>query len=139
MLLDAALLDVARRDLIVVFGGARNTLDLLRLATVRSDDVLLVIEAIDAATRRCVDHFAVDLALRRATEQDVAGANAVLVALGEVELENRLVRAARRQAIPVHVAGRPLVSDFTPLELVERHAATFAKLPWTAAAPRPAA
>ncbi len=113
-------------DLIVLLGGSADTLELLRLATVRSDEVLLVAERIDAATRKFVDHFAVDLRQRPMSEEDMAGASAVLVALGDVGLENHIVRKARRQGIPVHVARRPLVSDFTMLELVERRAATFA-------------
>ena len=59
--------------------------------------------------------------------QHLRGANAVVVALGDVGRENALVRAARRAGIPVHVAGRPLVSDFTMLELVERRPASFAR------------
>jgi len=33
---------------------------------------------------------------------------------------DRAIAHARRRGIPVHVAGRPLVSDFTLLALVER-------------------
>ena len=116
----------AGTDRIVVVGGAPRTLDLLRLATIRSDDVVLVAEALDAATRRFVDHFAIDYRPGPAYGPDVEGAAAVLVAIGDVARENALVRSVRRLNIPVHVDARPLLSDFTMLELVERHPASIA-------------
>ena len=114
-------------DRIVVIGGSAQTLDMLRLATVRSDDVLLVAEGIDAATRRFIDHFAIDFRQGPADESDLHGATAVVVTLGDVERENAMVLDARRHGIPVHVDGRPLVSDFTMLGLIERHASSFAR------------
>lgn len=114
-------------DRIVVIGGSRHTLDLLRLATVRSDEIVLIAEAIDDATRRFVDHFAVEYRPRQETDADLVGATAVLVSLGDVERENLVVRNARRRRIPIHVDNRAFVSDFTMLDLVERRPATFAR------------
>ena len=51
----------------------------------------------------------------------------MLIAIGDIEAENRLVRAARRRGIPVHVADRELVSDFRLLEFLEQR-------PWAALA-----
>ena len=132
-------------DRIVVVGGAPRTLDLLRLATIRSDEVVLVAEPrhlvaeprdlvadphdtgpLDAPIRRFVDHFAIEYRPGPASAADFDGAAAILLAIGDVGRENALVRSARRQRIPVHVAGRPLLSDFTLLELVERHPASIA-------------
>ncbi len=84
---------------------------------IRSDDVVFVADRIDAATRRFTDHFAVDHRHRAAAASDLEGAAAVLVAMGDKRLENRIVRDARRRGIPVHVADRQLVSDFTILDL----------------------
>ena len=114
-------------DRIVVIGGSADTLTLLRLAAVRSDEVLLVAEGTDAATRRFVDTFAVERRDAAATDDDLAGAAAVLVAMGDVRRENAVLRGAHRRGIPVHVAGRPLVSDFTLLDMVERRPASFAR------------
>ena len=114
-------------DKIVVIGGSPQTLDLLRLATVRSDDVVLVAETIDAATRRVIDHFAIEYRASPASDRDLEGAAAVLVTIGDIDRENRIVRSARRRNIPIHVRSRPLVSDFTMLDLVERQPASFAR------------
>ena len=126
---DAAPADepVSAPDRIVVVGGSAQTLDLLRLATIRSDDVLLVAEDIDEATRRVVDHFAVEYRAGPGSDGDLDGAAAVLLTIGDIDRENRMVRSARRRNIPVHVRSRPLVSDFTMLDLVERRAASFAR------------
>jgi siroheme synthase (precorrin-2 oxidase/ferrochelatase) len=107
-------------DRIVVVGGSRRTIDLLRMATIRSDEVVLVAPDPDAATRRFVDLFAIELKDRCLSALDLRGSSAVLVSTGELQGDNKVVRAARRLNIPVHVAERPLVSDFTLMELVER-------------------
>lgn len=112
--------DAAPRDRVVVVGGGAETLGLLRMASVRTDDVLLVAEHLDGAARRLADLFAFEAREGEASEEDIAGASALLVAIGDLGRENATVRAARRRGIPVHVAGRPLVSDFTLLALVER-------------------
>ena len=101
----------------MVIGGALRSLDLLRLAVIRSDDVIFVADRIDAATRRVIDHFAVEHRHRAAVGSDLEGAAAVLVAMGDKRLENRIVRDARGRGVPVHVADRQLVSDFGLLEL----------------------
>lgn len=112
-------------DRIVVVGGGPFTLDLLRLATVRSDDVVLVAPRIDGAIRRFTDRFAVDVRKRAAADADLVGATAVIVAAGDVDVENRIILDARRRAIPVHVWNRPLVSDFTLIGMLERHPSSF--------------
>src|SRR4051812_12100154 len=117
---------LAARDRIVVVGGARNTLDILRLATVRSDEVILIAPLVDSAVRRFVERFAVDLRQRPVADSDITGASAVLIAAEDVEVENRVVRAARSRRVPVHVSNRPLVSDFTLIEMLERQPSSFA-------------
>lgn len=108
------------RDRVVVMGGGADTLALLRMASVRTDDVLLVAERLDGAARRLADLFAIEAREGEASDDDIAGASALLVAIGDLGRENAAVRAARRSGVPVHVAGRPLVSDFSLLDLVER-------------------
>ncbi len=114
--------DTGRRpaDRVVVVGGGADTLTLLRMASVRSDDVLLVADRLDGAVQRLADLFAIETREGEVREDEIAGASALLVALGDQRRENAAVRAARRRGVPVHVAGRPLVSDFTLLALVER-------------------
>ena len=102
-------------------GGSDHTLGLLRLATIRSDEIVLIIEEPDAAVRRFAAQFAIELRERRPRAADIDAASAVLIAIGDVEAENSLIRAARRQGIPVHVADRDVVSDFRLLEFLEKH------------------
>jgi len=107
-------------DRVLVVGGGNTTIDLLRLATVRTDDVVLVSREIDDRVKRLARMFAVEERNRTVRESDIAEASLVLVAAGDVELENEVVRTARRKGIPVHVSNRPLVSDFEPMEMLER-------------------
>ena len=107
-------------DRILLVGGARPTLDLLRLATIRSDDVVLVGESVDDTAAAYALRFAVERQAHAARDADLTGAASILVALDDLEHENKIVRAARRRGIPVFVSGRPLVSDFTLLEFLER-------------------
>ena len=101
-------------------GGGADTLALLRMASVRTDDVLLLAERLDGAARRLADLFAIEAREGDVSDSDLAGASAILVGSGDLGRENAAVRAARRRGVPVHVSGRPLVSDFTLLDLVER-------------------
>ena len=112
--------DAAPRDRVVVVGGGAETLGMLRMASVRTDDVLLVTAHLDGPARRLADLYGFEAREGEASDADIAGASALLVATGDRGRENAAVRAARRRGIPVHVAGRPLVSDFTLLDLVER-------------------
>ncbi len=107
-------------EAILVLGSSDRTLDLLRLAVLRSDNVTAVGARPDPRVRRFADNFAVDLHDHRPGPDDLEGAAAVLIAIGDRAAENQLVRAARRRGIPVYVAERPLVSDFTPLQFIER-------------------
>ena len=116
----------ATADRVVLIGGGSATIDILRLATIRSDEVVLVAPALDAATARYADRFAVERRARPAVENDLIDAGAVLVALDDLDGENHIVRAARRRHVPVFVSGRPLVSDFTLLEFLERRPAALA-------------
>ena len=114
-------------DRIIVVGGAANTLDLLRLSTVRSDDVVLVAPRPNAAIQRFCRHFAVEIRQRHAHDGDLLAASAVIVSIGDADAENGIVRAARRRAIPVHVSNRPLLSDFTLIEMLERRPSSSAQ------------
>jgi len=116
-----------RRDRIVVVGGAANTLDILRLATVRSDEVVLIAPRVDSAIRRYVEHFGVDLRQRPVAERDLAGASAALVAAEDEGAAERAVWAARRHGVPVHVSNRPDLSDFTLIDMLERQPSSFAE------------
>lgn len=106
-------------DRVVVIAEPPRALDLLRLAVIRSDDVVLVSRLLNDQTRRFLDHFAVEWRARSGREEDFDGAIAVLISVGDVSEENRLVRHARARGVPVHVPDRRLVSDFTLLELFE--------------------
>lgn len=108
------------RDRILVAGGAGRALDLLRLATIRSDDVVLIHPAPEPAVKRFADLFAIEVHDRSPNEADMVDASVVLVAIGDVAAENEVVRLARRRGIPVHVADRVLVSDFDLLAFLEQ-------------------
>ena len=101
----------------------------MRLAVIRSDDVVFVGESADAATLRFVDRFAIEHRRRLVEDTDLAGVTAVLVANGDAGVENRIVRQARRCGIPLYVDARPLVSDFTRLELLERSPSSIVRPP----------
>lgn len=105
-------------DRILVAGGSPRTIELLRIAAVRSDHVVLVDPSPGSSVRRFADLFAVEFHERPLVATDLSGAGALLVAGTGVEAENALVRLARRAGVPVHVAGRELVSDFSLLDLV---------------------
>ena len=94
------------------------------MAVIRSDDVVFVGEVADAATLSFVARFAIEHRRRSVQVSDFDGVTAVLVANGDVGMENRIVRHARRAGIPLYVDARPLVSDFTRLELLERSASS---------------
>lgn len=108
------------RDLIVVAASPRHTLDLLRWATLRSDEVRLVAPAVPEAARRFAFRYAVDVRQRPVADDDFAGAAALLLALDDLDDENALIRRARRYGIAIHVHDRPLVSDFSVLAMMER-------------------
>jgi len=108
------------RDRVLVVGGGNATIDLVRLATVRTDDVVVVSRSIDDRLRRLTSMFAVETRNRTPRESDIAEANLVLVNADDVEVENEVVRIARRHGVPVHVSNRPVVSDFEPMEMLER-------------------
>ena len=109
-----------RDRILVLADGGAATLELLRLAVLRSDDVVAVIDDADARVRRFAEQFAIDLTVRAPRLEDLQGAVAVLIALGDPVAENRFIRAARAADRPIHVAGRPLVSDFTALAFLEQ-------------------
>jgi hypothetical protein len=117
----------SRRDRIVVVGGAIDTVDLLRLATVRSDDVALFVPALDPALRRFVQHFAVQVRLCKPSDQDLAGASAILLSSTCEETTRIVLAAAHRFEIPLHASQQPMLSDFTLIEMLERHPSSFAE------------
>jgi siroheme synthase (precorrin-2 oxidase/ferrochelatase) len=108
------------QDRIVVIGSSPDILDLLRLASIRSDNVVLIADRPGEAAQRYAERFAIEHDPRPWTDRDLAGATAALVSVDRTEDGNRIVRSARRQGIPVHVSGRPLVSDFSLLEFLEQ-------------------
>ena len=107
------------RDRILVVAAPDQALNLLRLAILRSDDVLFVADAIPPEARRFATRFALEVAERPLEDADLAGAAAMLLSLPDAEEENRVLRQARRQRVPVHVVDRPLVSDFSVLAMLE--------------------
>ena len=108
------------RDRILVAGGSGRALGLLRLATIRSDDVVLIHPASEPAVRRFAELFAIEVRDRKPNEADMVEASVVLVAIGDAAAENEVVRLARRCGVPVHVADRVLVSDFELLAFLEQ-------------------
>jgi hypothetical protein len=117
------LVDSFHQDRIVIFGGSSRTLEFLRLATIRSDNVLLIAAVVDAPVRHYVNRFAIEYRAE-ANDVDMASASAALVTVGDPEAENATVRHIRRFGVPAHVADRPLLSDFSMLEFLERRAST---------------
>lgn len=107
-------------DRVLVVATPPHALDLLRLAVLRSDDVLFVAETVPTEAQRFAQHFAIEVVRRPFAWGDLAGVAALLVALDDREAENRIVREARRHGVPVHVVDRPLVSDFSMLGMLER-------------------
>ena len=114
----------SRRDRILLVGGSPKTLDLLRIAILRSEDVVLISASLDDSVRRFVDLFAIEVRERGALEADVIGVDVVLVSIGDVEAENAIVRAARRHEVPVFVRDRALVSDFPLIDFLEQRPLT---------------
>lgn len=105
---------------ILVIGGSHRTLDLLRVAVLRSDDIVAVVPHPDDQTSRYAAHFAVDLIDHWPDDLAMTDLAAALISIGDIEEENRWVRDARRHRLPIHVADRPLVSDFTLLDFLEQ-------------------
>lgn len=107
-------------DRILVVAAPGQALSLLRLAVLRSDDVLFVAPSIPPDARRFATRFAVDVGERPLAESDLDEASALLLSLPDPEEENRVLRQARRRGVPVHVVDRPLVSDFSVLAMLEQ-------------------
>ena len=93
-------------DRIVVIGGSERTLDLLRVATIRSEDIVLVGASFSEAVLRFTARFAIETRPRIAEDSDVREAASLLVSIGDIEAENTIVRSARRHGIPIFVSGR---------------------------------
>ena len=107
-------------DRVLVVATPARAVDLMRLAVLRSDDVRFVAETVSPEAQRLALRFAIEVEPRSFVPDDLAGTAAVLVALDDREAENRIVRAARRRGVPVHVSDRPLVSDFSVLAMLEQ-------------------
>ena len=114
-------------DRTVLFGGSPQTLGLLRLALIRSDNVLLVASRPDLALSRYAERMQVE---RRFTPDgsELDGALAVLVSDGHRRTEDAVIRDAKLRSIPVYVADRPRISDFTMLDFLYRRPLTLALL-----------
>ena len=108
------------RDRILVAGGSGRALGLLRLATIRSNYVVLIHPASETAVRRFAELFAIEVRDPKPNGADMVEASVVLVAIGDAAAENEVVRLARRCGIPAYVADRALVSEFELLALLEQ-------------------
>ncbi|MCW6507896.1 NAD(P)-dependent oxidoreductase [Lichenifustis flavocetrariae] len=108
------------RNRVLVVASPTHSLELLRWATILSDDILFVAESIDAASQRFATHFAIETRRRTFRHSDLSHAGTLLLSLPDPEKENQIVRAARRQGVAAHVVDRPLVSDFTVLALLQQ-------------------
>lgn len=103
-------------DRIVLFGGSARTLDLLRLAVTRSDNVLLILGLPDDRTRRFAEAFGVEVQAQPLAA-DLASAVTALVSTGDPVAENAIlrsvlvgshsVRAGRASAMLTGLGSRP--------------------------------
>ena len=114
----------AHNDRIIVIGGSDRTLDLLRVATIRSENIVLIGDALDETVVCFAARFAVETRQRRVQASDIGEASSLLVSIGDIEAENAVVRAARRRGIPIFVSGRVLVSDFRLIDFLEQRSFT---------------
>jgi hypothetical protein len=105
---------------ILVVASPRHALELLRWATLKSDDVLFVAAEFDPVAQAFASRYAVDVRQRVPQDGDLAGASALLLSLEDRDAENALIRRARALGVAVHVRDRPLVSDFTILAMMEQ-------------------
>ena len=105
-------------DRVVVAGGSCQTIDFLRLATVRTEEVVLVMERLDDAIRRFVRLFPIEVHERALVDGDLDGVSTMLITIGDIGQEDRAIREARWRGIPVHVADRAALSDFTMLDFL---------------------
>jgi siroheme synthase (precorrin-2 oxidase/ferrochelatase) len=106
---------------LVLVGGAKDTLDLLRLATVRSDSVLLLMPCPGEDIIRYARHFGVSVETRPAEAGDLVAAGLAIIATADPRLDMQALRFARRSGVPVHVRGQPQLSDFTLIAMLEWH------------------
>lgn len=116
------------RDRIIIFGGSPKTIDLLMLAVIRSDDVLLVGAHLEADVHRYAQRFAVE---HKTTfeDADIPTAASILVAHDNIAAATRLAQQARAAGTPIYVADQPLLSDFNILEFIERRQSTLRRMP----------
>lgn len=113
------------QDRIVLFGGSPSTLSLLQLALIRSDNVLLIAARPDEVVSQHASRMGVEH--RPAPDgTELKGAVTVLVADCRPEVEDRIVEAAQFRCIPVYVAERPQVLDFSVLDCLDRRASILA-------------
>jgi siroheme synthase (precorrin-2 oxidase/ferrochelatase) len=109
------------QERLLLVGGSAATIDLLRLATVRSENVVLVASAHDKAVARYARHFGVAIEMRGAVAEDFDETDLVIVATRSAREDGRAMRLARRRGIPVHVFGQPHLSDFSIMGMLEWH------------------
>jgi len=112
---------VPGQERVVVVGGSAGTLDLLRLATVRSENVVLLTQAYDEAVGRYARHFAVSIELRQAEAEDFREADLAIIATEDARQDARALRLARRHGVPAHVWGQVHLSDFSLIAMLEWH------------------
>ena len=107
-------------DRVLVVASPGHAIELLRWATLRSDDVLFVAPVTNEPARRFASRYAIELRERPVADRDFAGVSALLLGLDDHDAENALIRRARRHGVLAHVRGRPLVSDFSVLAMMEQ-------------------
>lgn len=112
------------QERVLVVGGSPRTLDLLRLATVRSENVVVIAPSVDEAVARYARHFGVSLETRRAESEDFSEADLAIISTDDVREDSRAVRLARRHGAPIHVFGQPQLCDFTLMGMLEWHPST---------------
>jgi siroheme synthase (precorrin-2 oxidase/ferrochelatase) len=106
---------------VLLVGGSPRTLDLLRLATVRSENVLLVSPFLDEAVSRYARHFGVTVESRRAQPDDSLEAELAIISTDSFREDSRVLRFVRHHGVPVHVFGQPQLCDFTLMGMLEWH------------------
>src|SRR4051812_37003505 len=115
---------VPGQERVLLVGGAAATIDLLRLATVRSENVLLLASTHDTAVGRYARHFGVAIERRPVAVEDFEEADLVIIATQSVREDGRALRLARRRGVPAHVYGQPHLSDFSIMGMLEWHSSS---------------
>jgi siroheme synthase (precorrin-2 oxidase/ferrochelatase) len=109
------------RERVLVVGGSSATIELIRLATVRSENVVLIATTSEPDVERYARHFDVVIEGRKAVADDFGEADLAIVSTGDLREDGRVLRMARRQGVPIHVYGQPHLSDFSIMGMLNWH------------------